>query len=360
VTPDAAEYGFGLELCRTDGTTLKRVPVDPDWEPAREGARLAALRAGLGPEDAFRLDATIEPVWHAERGEPYLETCRVRPVPNGIEPIEVGVRYFAGVAQDAASALVDEGALAKGDLFVYLPIAFPRTAPAEAPPPPRFTTRAGTPRIPLGRGSLAALESGVTARDTQSPAADPPVFVPGEVLDQALALTRAADGRETGGILVGHLHRDPRDHTVFLAVTAQIPARHTEADAHKLSFTAATWTEVRTVLDLRGKDELMLGWWHSHPVREWCKQCPEERQRACSLAQGFLSDHDRLLHRTVFPRAFTVALVVNDVAFAEPTVSAFGWRHGVLEPRGFHTVGPGSAAPAISPASREEPAHAAR
>ena len=83
----------------------------------------------------------------------------------------------------------------------------------------------------------------------------------------------------------------------------------------------------------------MLGWWHSHPVREWCKDCTRERQQTCALAAGFLSAHDRALHRHVFPRAYSLALVVNDVACGGPTFSLFGWRDGLLEPRGFLLVG---------------------
>ena len=103
------------------------------------------------------------------------------------------------------------------------------------------------------------------------------------VLDEARELTLSVTGKETGGVLIGQLHRDPGLGVLFAEVTAQIPARHVEANATKLSFTAATWTEVQAALDLRTRGESMLGWWHSHPVREWCKDCPEEKRRQCSL-----------------------------------------------------------------------------
>ena len=78
----------------------------------------------------------------------------------------------------------------------------------------------------------------------------------------------------------------------------------------------------------------MVGWWHSHPVLEWCKDCAPEKRAQCALAQGFLSEDDRLLHRTVFPRAYSVALVVNDLE-SGPTFSLFGWSRGLIAAREF-------------------------
>ena len=83
----------------------------------------------------------------------------------------------------------------------------------------------------------------------------------------------------------------------------------------------------------------MLGWWHSHPVREWCKDCAPERQQVCKMASDFFSAHDHALHRTVFPRAYSIALVANDAVMGDVTFSAFGWREGLLESRGFHIAG---------------------
>ena len=163
------------------------------------------------------------------------------------------------------------------------------------------------------------------------------MFLPREVLEQTAALTAEHPGRETGGILIGCLRRDAAAARLYLEITAQIPARHTEATSAKLTFTPATWTDVQSALTLRNRDEAMLGWWHSHPVREWCKDCAPEKQAQCVLARGFLSEDDRRLHRTVFPRAYSVALVVNDLE-SGPTWSLFGWSRGVIASRDFITV----------------------
>jgi hypothetical protein len=164
------------------------------------------------------------------------------------------------------------------------------------------------------------------------------VFVSPAVVEEATALTLDEGASETGGILIGHLHRDPVSGQVFVEITAQIPARHTVGSSVKLTFTADTWTDVRATIALRSHDEMMLGWWHSHPAREWCKECPPERQRACPLGAGFLSSDDRALHRAMFPRAFCVALVMTNTTDGA-RARLFGWRSGVLQPRGFRLLG---------------------
>jgi hypothetical protein len=48
----------------------------------------------------------------------------------------------------------------------------------------------------------------------------------------------------------------------------------------------------------------------------------------------------------MFPRAYMLALVVNDVAYEQPTVSLFGWRDASLELRDYHLLDPESGASA--------------
>ena len=106
-----------------------------------------------------------------------------------------------------------------------------------------------------------------------------------------------------------------------------------------LTFTSDTWTDVRRAVELRAGGELVLGWFHSHPQLAWCREkaCSAEEQRQCPAAEGFLSSDDQVLHRAVFPRAFTVALVMTRSARGI-LPRLFGWRSGSLEPRGFRVL----------------------
>jgi proteasome lid subunit RPN8/RPN11 len=333
-------YRYVLMLYREDGSAVDQVAATVDWEPAREWTRFLAVRRGWLTAGAVEEASLVEPVWHPKLSEPFVDGFRVSVAANGAGDVSTGfsISYFRPLVSVATSRLVEEGTLKAGERLAYLAAAYPNQESASDGPARRFTATEIAAAVPLKEGALgpfsrAGAPVGPVAAD------DMPVFVPERVLSQAAELARDAGAKETGGILVGRLHRDTSLPEVFAEVTAQIHARDAEADLTTLSFTSETWTAVRAALDLRRQDEIMLGWWHSHPVREWCKSCSPEKQRVCRMAADFFSGHDRALHRAVFPRAYSVALVVNDLPDVEPTFSLFGWRQGLLESRGFHRIG---------------------
>jgi proteasome lid subunit RPN8/RPN11 len=329
------EYRYVIELFSEDDTPIGQASVNIDWGPAEEWAKFQTVRRGmLAGEEAGRV-ASIEPLWLPKTGAPYMEGFRVNvATQTGEVATDFGTAYFKGLASQATSHFVESGRLQTGDQVRYVATAFRQDSePANGGSRLRFTTEEVSSSLAMKNSSLANVLTRSTLHGAVC-ANDVPVFVPQRVLDEASALSRDAEAKETGGILIGHLNRDSTVPDVFVEVTAQIHARHTEADLTKLTFTADTWTEVQAAIDLRRRGEIMLGWWHSHPVREWCKDCAPERQRVCRMAADFFSAHDQALHRTVFPSAYNIALVAN--VGANLTFSAFGWREGVLEPRGFH------------------------
>jgi hypothetical protein len=107
----------------------------------------------------------------------------------------------------------------------------------------------------------------------------------------------------------------------------------------KLTFTPETWTAAAAALRLRRCGEVYLGYFHSHPVREWCRSraCTPEAQKKCSLARDFFSADDKAVMRAAFPRAYSIAIVANDTAF-DLSFSMFGNRRGVTQPRGFYIL----------------------
>jgi proteasome lid subunit RPN8/RPN11 len=162
------------------------------------------------------------------------------------------------------------------------------------------------------------------------------VFIPRQVVEEAVAIANRARTVETGGVLVGSLHRAASTGDIFVEVTAQVPALHTESSAATLTFTPETWSAVRAAIDLRGQDELLLGWLHSHP--NFCQDCPPERKNRCLMSRSFFSATDCHLHRTVFSRAYQIGLLLSDHGEPELELNLFGWRHGSIESRGFHVL----------------------
>jgi hypothetical protein len=44
------------------------------------------------------------------------------------------------------------------------------------------------------------------------------------------------------------------------------------------------------------------------------------------------------LHRTVFGRAFDIALLLSELGGSEPSYDLFGWRQGMIVARGFYAL----------------------
>jgi len=328
-------YRFAAVLFRADGSCVGTVPANRDWEPVHEWTRFHFQRRGELPLDGDG-GASILPLWDRTLGEPYCRGYRVEISRQDQRPVTADFpkTHFGELASAAATLFVKRQQLQEGDSYSYLVVAHP--APEERPEPGGLSVTNASPRVPVRDASLGTLRArakpaGVNDGD------DMPVFVPRQVLGEAAERTSAERGTETGGILIGMLWRDAAAGEIFAEVTAQIPAEHTSGTQVKLTFTPQTWAAADAALRLRGRGESYLGYWHSHPVREWCKarECTPEKQKSCPLAKDFFSADDEAVMRAAFPRAYNIAIVANDTAFTELTFSMFGNREGLLQPRGF-------------------------
>lgn len=332
-------HNFGLVLFNDEGERVGTAALNVDWEPAVECARFYSLRRGELPWADVGGAISILPLWDHSAGEPCCRGFRVAIARADQSPCVSDFRneYFRRLAAQAAGRFVESGLLAKGEVFRYVVVALEVENDPAAAESSGLAVAERTPTLDLLESSLSAWQSqakGVGFVDTD----DMPLFCPQSVLDQVAEQTLAHRGKETGGVLIGRLHRDQSLPEIFAEVTAQIPAEHTRGDAVKLTFTAETWVAVNAAIKLRNRSEIYLGYWHSHPVFEWCKSrgCSLEKQSVCKLAKDFFSADDEALLRAVFPRGHSVALVANDTAFQGLSFSWFGWREGAVHPRGFY------------------------
>ncbi|MCL4180051.1 MAG: Mov34/MPN/PAD-1 family protein [Verrucomicrobia bacterium] len=333
------DYSYALEVQRTDQTALGQYRLTVDWGPAMEWLKLRAL--GSAPGACSLRNARVEPRWHPQLGEPYVGGVRIA-ADDGPERELFGdltTDYFQPNMRAVGRALVEQQQLKVGETFTSKVVAFPGRRETPAGLGLRLAVDELETPVPLESGRLAEhLERSRPLGD--EPEGDLPVFVPQHVLREAAALTRKAEANETGGILIGQLHRDPAAAGLFLVVNALIPARHALSETAQLTFTAETWAAAAAALELRRSREQMVGWFHSHPARYWCgAKCPAEARRQCPLNTSFFSQEDCALQRTVFPRAFCVALLVTN-AYAGLRYALFGWRGGLVKPRGFQVLNP--------------------
>jgi hypothetical protein len=347
---EPAAYKLELEVMSADGRPLRRVPIDPDWEPAFETTRFDAIRRGHLPPVLTANRGRIEPIWNGTLGAPYVSAFRaIIMTPSGQTTAEIPAAYLRGHSRQVSAALVSAGELAQGDLFKYLVCAYP--VEPEPMPSDGFAVEDVTEPLdlvatPLGELTDSAQLDGPRRGDEM------PVFIDQTALDDAIALSRAAGSVEVGGVLVGTLHRDPALPEIFVEVTALIPAPHTVAQSAKVTFTAETWAAVDAAIALRRCGEKKLGWFHFHP--NWCRNCPEEKRAHCALGAPFFSADDVHLHRVCFSRAYHVALLVTDTPQHGLVPTLYGWQQGMVTERGFHTL-PGS-----SQAERAEEGNACR
>lgn len=330
-------YRLSITLFSEDGAVLGTVSAECDWEPLQEWTRLHFQRRGLLSTRVEDESASVLPLWAAASGEPLCRGLRLRIEQPGWPPVasDFPNTLFKDRAGALASLLVEQNKLRAGDAYSYVLAAYPA---AETPDPGRLLVRDTSPCLPVQDGSIEeflvrANPCGVLDAD------DIPVFVASRVLEEAAAQTREQQGNETGGILIGRLWRDTRAAEIFVEVSAQIPAVCAAGTSVKLTFTPETWTAAAAALHAHGHGEIFLGYWHSHPVREWCtgKSCTPEAQKTCVYARDFFSADDIAVMRAAFPRAWCVAIVANDTALGL-SFSMFGNRRGATQPRGFYVM----------------------
>jgi len=248
-------YQCALDLFAPDGHR-------PDWELALESVAFEGIRRGHLPAVTGTPRGAVGPIWHAELGEPYVGAFRalVRREGGGAASSEIPTAYVRALARSASAIFVEKGALQAGDVFTYLVCAFPTPEPAaDTDSPDGFVVEEIVEPLPLDEAPLRRFVATAVAQGPPMDG-DVPVFIPQSVLNEAVELSRKAGDVETGGVLLGKLHRDSALPEVFVEITALIPARHTVSDATKVTFTAETWSAVETAIALRGRAESKAGW----------------------------------------------------------------------------------------------------
>ena len=336
--PLSHPFRFAIVLLGGDGEENYAVPVEHDFEPEYDWTRFNWQRKGELALDANRNASSVIPIW-SKAGEPYCRGYCIRIENPGGEAVASVFpnTQFASHAAAAAAQLVLERKLSEKEHHSYIVTAYPTRQ--EARNPDGIAVVDISPALPVQDSSLDAFLSHATPSGVID-GDDVPVFVSRQLLDQAAEQTRAEAGTETGGILLGKLHRDAAANEIFLELTAMVPAEHTTGTSVKLTFTPETWEAADAALRLRGRGELLAGFSHSHPVRFWCaqKECTPEKQKTCRLAKDFFSADDQAVMRATFPCPYHVAIVVNDTSFSDLTFSMFGNRKGTIQPRGFYVL----------------------
>jgi len=242
-------------------------------------------------------------------------------------------------ARRLSAVFVKAGQLQSGETFLFKVFAFPA---AKKPQPSGRIKIKSLAAADLTIKTDRCLADYVTHAEAYENAADQeyPVVVRRETLERIAGEVRGAGSLETGGSLIMEMRRCPETQCVFGVVTAHLPSQ-VQGELTRLSYTADTWDVARRAIALRGAEERLAGWYHSHNyLMEACKTCEKRNEGTCNASADFMSDQDLFLQRTIFPQAFTVALVASHSPCSGLKWALFGWKQGTVARRGFHVVGP--------------------
>jgi proteasome lid subunit RPN8/RPN11 len=321
------KHRYTIEFYPSNGNGLSVPLAKPDFQTAIDWCQFEALRAGHVPEGGMSL---VEPVF--ANGGPRISEFRVTlPASGGPFSASLPYSYFSSTAGRYRAALVKSGELPEEDECHWAMSAWQSDE----------GTAAESPVTQLSLDiALDSLEGRLMNSNPNRPddGSQFKVFIPKDVLDETAEMANSASPNECGGVLLGHLKRDPASGEIFEVITGFVPALSAVASELELRFTPEAWCAVRTAIKLRGGNEIWVGWEHSHTPVSWneqCGRCPAEKQRTCPLATQLFSEQDRALHR-LFP-SFCIALVAN--VLADGVVhSCFGWNRGVIESRPFYMM----------------------
>lgn len=342
------DYRYGVELYRrespkTIGELIGSAPIEVDWEPALNYCQFLGIRRGRLPAQLSIGNSAIVPIWSDSIGAPYMQGFRSSILADGNSKgftSDFPNTYFGDLARRASADFVEQNKLKADERFFYLVTAFPAETPLSTGGPDRggiLVQEVPTP-LPVSAKSLHALvqesQPVGTVADT-----DVPVFLHKMIIEEAFRRTIEAGSHETGGILIGYLHRDVSTPEIMVEVTAEVPAEHSRSELYSLSFTAHTWTAVGQTIRLRNKGEIMLGWWHSHSyLQEECKKCEHSEETKSQHTAVYMSAKDCALHRTVFSPAYSLALVIGNTGCNGLRYGLYGWSMGKVQARGFRIL----------------------
>lgn len=330
-------YDYILTLYKRDGSGVGQAPLEVDWEAAWHWAAFEGFRRGVFGHLDPGGPAIATPIWHGEAGEPHLAGFSMAIAADGSDTpaitCVIPFGYFKRYGLALRDHYVEKGWLERAEEVWFGVTAFASQASEHAGPPQPFTVEEERQPLRLKSGARSDFMRRSVPAGSECPEEVPAAFIPQHVLDETAELARQAGSSETGGILVGHLVREAGDHQdVFVEVTSQVHARRAVGSPTQLTFTAESWEAVEAALRLRGRGEIWLGWWHSHPR--------EVSEAFADAPVAFMSTRDCAIHRGCFPRAYSVALVVTeDPRDGELVPTLFGWHCGIIAARGFHILG---------------------
>lgn len=341
------EFGYHLEYLDEDGQVLRSCRLKAaDFAPAVRHARFDATRLGL--VDAFQLlggEAKVEPLFSdIASSSPRARGFRITiELPDrGNHSCYFDTSYFGSSATRVRAELLRTKEIAADAALYYRFNAFlDQEEPAQPANRLAISLEPVTDHVILDPGCLR--DFGPTESWDEPQSGDLPVLVDRDILEEIVAEARADSAREIAGFLLGRLQRDTQSNTAFLVVSGMASAcGTTEASEVSVTYTPASFLQAREIATLRGLQERICGWYHSHPF-QLCTDCPTPAKPSCIDRILVYSIDDIHLMETTFDQPFMIGLLTAvepriEEALGRLPVKLYGWHSGQIQSRGFEVA----------------------
>ncbi|MFQ6113207.1 MAG: Mov34/MPN/PAD-1 family protein, partial [bacterium] len=304
------DYHMNLELYDQDGRVRHQFEVD-SFRNCLEDFKFSSFRKRLVRNNGLDPVVTLEPLWEEEGKSPYCHGFRLCfRNKKALYKKAYSTKVFKYHIYRAVRELIENNQLEEGMELKFRMSAFLNkrtTAEAAQPQSGKISVTSTRQPMPIIEQNLKHF----SAAKRVNHRSDMPVWIAQHVVKEMIDHTLANKESERAGFLLGHLCQDPETRALFLVCRAQVvaqvelPNEYTSSLTH-FQFSPEIFCEVQRVISLRKKNEVVLGWWHSHP---WPFACRLANQ--CECTSIFFSAADFSVMETAFGAPYQVAIVVG-------------------------------------------------
>jgi proteasome lid subunit RPN8/RPN11 len=338
-------YHLALEIYNQEGKTLNESKIE-NLSNCYQDFKFSAFQQGVIKDYALDPEIIFEPIWIKEGKSPYCRGFRLNMKNKRLRYKKSYTKnVFRYDAYRIMGAMVQNQKFEAGTELFYRLTAFPNNKDSsetiESGKDFEVTTINNS--IPIKILGLGQLKESASVHITkEDDTEDFPVWIAEHVVEEMVEYVLQNKEKERAGFLIGHICRDPITQQIFLMCHAQVAA-DTEAisiypdkgnsSITHFQFLPENFFKVQRLIELRKNDEIVLGWYHSHP---WPFAC--EKQEKCTCTSIFFSISDVDVMQSAFGAPYQIAIVIGRASLEnlKATPQMYGWKNGIISKRNFY------------------------
>lgn len=338
-------YHLALEIYNQKGRTLNESKLE-NLGNCYQDFKFSAFQQGVIKDYAVDPEIIFEPIWIKEGKSPYCRGFRLNMKNKRLRYKKSYTKnVFRYDAYRIMGTMIQNQKLDEGTELFYRLIAFSKNKDSSETMENRkdFEVTTIDNSIPIKILSLEQLEESGSVNVTKEDETDDfPVWIAEHVVEEMIEYVLQNKEKERAGFLIGHICRDPITHQIFLLCHAQVaaetegisgyPDKENSSITH-FQFLPENFFKVQRLIELRKKDEIVLGWYHSHP---WPFAC--EKKEKCTCMSVFFSISDVDVMQSAFGAPYQIAIVIGRASLEnmKATPQMYGWKNGVIAKRNFY------------------------